>query len=193
MKLGNLESVDSSFRIVHGPPELNVEGITDNYQLLVGHFIFVKNKNFLNEWLEKTSSPKSIGLVVEKKFFESIDIEIKKTLEAKALFVATVDDVNLAMSFISKPFFDKKFKSHNDVVDGRQMGSATVDPSAWIAQGVFVGENVKIAANVKIHSGVVLMSGVEIEEETEIEKSYKKTGEKRKKKTKSKKTYHRKT
>lgn len=168
MKLGNLESVDSSFHIVHGNSELNVEGITDNYQLLFGHFVFVKNKNYLSEWLEKNSSTKNIGLVIEKKFFESIDSEVKNSLELKALFVATVDDVNLAMSYISKPFYDEKFKSPNDVVDGRQMGSASVDSSAWIAQGVFVGENVKIAANVKIHSGVVLMSDVEIEEGTEV-------------------------
>lgn len=168
MKLGNLKNTDSSFQIIHGSLELDVEGITDNHQLLIHHFVFIKNKNYLNECLEKISSSKVVGLVIEKKFFDTIDVEIKKALELKAAFVATVDDVNLGMSYFSKIFYNEKFKSPNDIVDGRQMGSAIVDSSAWIAQGVFVGENVKIAANVKIHSGVVLMSGVEIEEGSEI-------------------------
>ena len=69
---------------------------------------------------------------------------------------------------MSKYFYDEYYKNPNDIVDGRQMGSATIHPTVWIAQGVFVGENVILKENVKLHSGVVLMSGVVIEEDSEI-------------------------
>ena len=89
-------------------------------------------------------------------------------IKQKAWWVATVLDVNLAMSFLSKPFYDEKIGNPNDMVDGRQMGTASIHPSVWIAQGAFLGENVTIAENAKIHSGVTLMSGVTIGEGTEI-------------------------
>lgn len=168
MKLGNLQNVDSSFQIVKGSPELDVLGITDKYLLSHQHFIFIKNKNFLNDFLEINPESESIGVVFEKKFFELINPELKAKVLALSFFLATVDDVNLGMSHLSKPFYDLKVSKHNDIVDGRQMGSATIDSSAWIAQGVFVGENVVVAPNVKIHSGVVLMSGACIGEGSEI-------------------------
>jgi UDP-3-O-[3-hydroxymyristoyl] glucosamine N-acyltransferase len=168
LKLGNLKNSDQSFQIIHGSSDLDVQGITDNHLLSPGHLVFIKNKVFLTEWFEKTKGEKQTGVVIEKKFFESLAEDQKQKLNAETLFLATVDNVNLAISWLSKPFHDEKFKTPNDIVDGRQMGSASVDSSAWIAQGAFIGENVKIAADVKIHSGVVLMSGVEIAEGSEI-------------------------
>jgi UDP-3-O-[3-hydroxymyristoyl] glucosamine N-acyltransferase len=165
VNLGSLQKFDPSFQLIKGDANLPVTGLTDNFASLEGGMIFIKNKNFLNEWLEKKSKT---GIAIEKKFFDLIDSAVKETLVEQALFVATVDDVNIAMSYLSKPFFDKKFPGPNDIVDGRQMGSASVESSAWIAQGAFIGENVIIGANVKIHAGVVLMSGVEIHEGSEI-------------------------
>lgn len=168
MKLGNLKNADASFQIIHGENDFEVVGITDNHSLSTNHLVFIKNKNFLSDWMEKSESSKGTGLVIEKKFFDLMDHELKNKIQRAALFIATVDDVNLGMSYLSKPFYDEKFKTPNDIVDGRQMGSAIVDSSAWLAQGVFVGENVKIEADVKIHSGVVLMSGVSVGAGTEI-------------------------
>ncbi len=168
MKLGNLKNTEASFQIIHGANELEVHGITDNFLLSPNHFVFIKNKKFLLEWMEKNGGTQSTGLVIEKKFYDLMDVESKSNVQHNTLFLALVDDVNLAMSHLSKVFYYEKFKSPNDIVDGRQMGSAAVDSSAWIAQGVFIGENVVIAANAKIHSGVVLMSGVEIGEDSEI-------------------------
>ena len=51
------------------------------------------------------------------------------------------------MSFTSKPFWEQKFSDLNEVVDGRQMGSSKIDPSTWIAQGVFIAEDVVIEEN----------------------------------------------
>ena len=168
MKLGNLVNFDSSLQIITGVDELPILGITDNFQLSHHHMAFIKNKKFLSDWLEKNKIVKSTGLIIEKKFFNLIIEEMKSQTLELAYFVAIVDDVNLAMSYLSKPFYDLKIKNTNDVIDGRQMGSATVDSSAWIAQGAFIGENVAIQADVKIHPGVVIMAGAEIGAGSEI-------------------------
>ena len=162
MKLGNMKAIDPSLVIIKGDDEMAVLGITDNFAHSRHHLVFIKNKKFLNDWLSKSNSPLNTGLVFEKKYYEILDEENRKSVLELSYFTATVDDVNLAMSYLSKPFYDEKFKNVNDVVDGRQMGSAQVDSSAWISQGVFIGENVSIHADVKIHSGVVIMSGAEI-------------------------------
>lgn len=166
MKLGNLKNLDASIEFHHGNLDLALVGITDLSQMLEGHFIFLKNKNYYQEWLLKKS--KTIGVVIDVKYFQSLSNEQQGELKNHSSFIATVADVNLAMSFFSKSFYDLKYKNPNDVVDGRQMGTAIIDPTAWIAQGVFVGENVQIGANVKLHSGVVIMSGVCVGENTEI-------------------------
>jgi UDP-3-O-[3-hydroxymyristoyl] glucosamine N-acyltransferase len=154
--------------MVKGSEELEVAGITDKHVLAHHHFLFIKNKNFLNDFLEKNPTAGSVGAVVEKKFFDLMNEELKSKLVEVAYFTATVDDVNLGMSYLSKVFYDLQFEKQNDIVDGRQMGTATVDSSAWIAQGAFIGENVILSANVKIHAGVVIMSGAIIGEGSEI-------------------------
>lgn len=168
MKLGNLAKLDSSFLIIKGSEDFDVFGITDNFQLAHHHFVFIKNKNFLSDWMEKNKLPESVGVVFEKKFFELLNDETKNQALALAAFAGVVDNVNFSMCYFSKPFYDEKIKNINDVIDGRQMGSASVDSTAWIAQGAFIGEKVKIHADVKIHPGVVIMSGAEIGERSEI-------------------------
>jgi UDP-3-O-[3-hydroxymyristoyl] glucosamine N-acyltransferase len=168
MKLGSLKNHEPSVEILtNTDQDTDVEGITDSFAFLERHLLFIKNKTFANEFLESEKA-KDIGILIEKKYFDLITDEFKKALIDKAAWLGTVADVNLAMSFLSRPFYDEKIKNPNDMIDGRQMGSANVHPSAWIAQGAFIGENVKIGSNVKIHSGVVLMSGVQIGEDTEI-------------------------
>jgi UDP-3-O-[3-hydroxymyristoyl] glucosamine N-acyltransferase len=168
MKLGSLVEIDKSF-VFESSVDTNqsIEGITDKNEFLPRHIYFIKNKNFLNDFLDSEDALQ-IAVIIENKFFQLLDSEILESLKSKALWVARVDDVNLAISYFSKPFYDEKIKNPNDMVDGRQMGTATLHPSAWIAQGVFIGENVTISPNVKIHSGAVIMSGVTIGEGTEI-------------------------
>jgi UDP-3-O-[3-hydroxymyristoyl] glucosamine N-acyltransferase len=168
MKLGSLKDFDQSLNVLTDT-DLNftVEGITDSSQYLPHHLVFIKNKVFYNEFIDSVDAV-NIGVIIEKKYAELLSADQMSNLKAKATWVAATDDVNLSISYLSKPFFDEKFPAPNDMVDGRQMGTASVHPTAWIAQGVFVGEGVKLAANVKLHSGVVLMSGVEIGEGSEI-------------------------
>lgn len=168
MKLGHLKKFDSSFTMVTDfDDQTVVEGITDKSEFLPRHIFFIKNKVYLNIFLESEDALQTC-VVIEKKFFDELPIDTIELLKIKSLWVASTLDVNLSMSYLSKPFFDEKFQTCNDMVDGRQMGTATIHPTVWIAQGVFIGENVGISANVKIHSGVVLMSGVHVGEGTEI-------------------------
>ncbi|MBY0412910.1 MAG: UDP-3-O-(3-hydroxymyristoyl)glucosamine N-acyltransferase [Bdellovibrionales bacterium] len=168
MKLGSLKLYDASFEFIKKLDENTIiEGITDTSEYLPRHILFVKNKFFLNEFLESNDA-QSIAIVLDKKFSETLTNDQLTGLKEKAWIIGSVQDVNLAMSFLSKPFYDEKIGTPNDIVDGRQMGSTSVHPSAWIGQGVFVGANVVISANVKLHPGVVLMSGVQIGEGTEI-------------------------
>ena len=168
MKLGNLKNFDSSIEIVTDT-DLNSEilGITDSSLFAADHLYFIKNKTFANDFLSQEKVER-VGVLVEKKYFDLLNEETINNLKKKALWLGHVADVNLAMSFLSKPFYEEIIKSPNDMIDGRQMGTASVHPTAWIAQGAFIGENVKVAANVRIHSGVVIMSGVEIGEDSEI-------------------------
>lgn len=168
MKLGSLVEIDKSFVFETSVDEnQSIEGITDKSEFLPRHIYFIKNKIFLNDFLDSEDALQ-IAVIIENKFFQILDREILEILKSKALWVARVDDVNLAISYLSKPFHDEKMKNPNDMVDGRQMGTASIHPSVWIAQGVFIGENVTLFPNVKIHSGAVIMSGVTIGEGTEI-------------------------
>lgn len=168
MKLGSLKNFDPSLLLITDTDELTaVEGITDASEFLPRHILFIKNKKFHNEYLQSEDAL-YIGLLLEKKYYDTLSADQLEELKQKAWWIGSVQDVGLGMSYLSKPFYDEKIGNPNDMVDGRQMGTATIHPSAWIAQGAFVGENVVILANSKIHSGVVLMSGVTIGEETEI-------------------------
>lgn len=168
MKLGSLSKFDQTFLLLSETDEsMNVEGITDSTQYLPHHIYFVKNKNFLQEFLQ-SEDVLHVGVIIEKKFYDLVSPDQLELVKQKAAWLGTVVDVNLAMSFLSKPFYEEKIGNPNDMVDGRQMGTASLHPSVWVAQGAFLGENVTIAENAKIHAGVTLMSGVSIGENTEI-------------------------
>lgn len=147
--------------------QIVIEGITDTTEYLPRHILFIKNKAFHTEYIQSEDAM-YIGVVIEKKYADTLSSDQIEELKQKSWWIGSVQDVNLGMSFLSKPFYDEKTGRPNDMVDGRQMGTASIHPSAWIAQGVFIGENVVVEANVKIHSGVVIMSNVSIGEGTEI-------------------------
>jgi UDP-3-O-[3-hydroxymyristoyl] glucosamine N-acyltransferase len=168
MKLGSLKNFDPSFLLITNTEEgVLIEGITDSSEYLPRHILFIKNKNFHKEYLQSEDTL-HIGLIIEKKYADALSEDQVEELKQKSWWIGTVLDVNLGMSFLSKPFYDQKIGNPNDMVDGRQMGTACVHPSAWIAQGAFIGDHVVVEENSKIHSGVVLMSGVIVGENTEV-------------------------
>lgn len=168
MKFENLKNFDPSFeRLTDTPDSIEIEGITDTSEYRPRHLLFIKNKNFLTNFLDSEDAL-YIGVVIEQKFASSLSSDQLDSIKQKAWWVATVSDVNLAMSYLSKPFYAEKFKNLNNIVDARQMATASIHPTAWIAQGVFIGENVVIQADALIHSGVVIMANSIIGEGTEI-------------------------
>ncbi|MCK5882140.1 MAG: UDP-3-O-(3-hydroxymyristoyl)glucosamine N-acyltransferase [Bacteriovoracaceae bacterium] len=136
---------------------------------LAGHFVFVKERKFLDRLTAAAtdSAFKQIGVVIQEDFYNRSEEIIKELIDSVA-FIAITDNIPLCMTKVSKPFYDIKFGAINNMVDGRQMGTATVHPTAWIAQNAFLGEGVTIGAGVKIHAGVVVMGKSEIGEGSEI-------------------------
>lgn len=167
--LESLKEYDQSIEFIKGDHSLAcIEHITDARELKSNGLLFLKNKKHFLKLVESLNeSTKSISLIIEKKLFEKLDEE-KDVLTENFLSIAVCEDVSVSMSYISKPFWDEKFSELNEVVDGRQMGSGSIHPTVWIAQGVFIAEDVVIEENVKIHSGVRILSGSKIGEGTEI-------------------------
>ena len=171
MKLKDLQQLDSSLDICFVEKasleieSIEVFSISHAYEPSDNSFIFIKNKKFLNEIgrLSKQDKYLNAGIVFEKSFFTNTDEDLGE-LKKKFSWFATVDNVNSAMCSFSKPFYDEKYGSLNYFVDGRQMGTAEVDPTAQIAQNVFIGENCKIGKDVKIYPGTVILPNVEIGE-----------------------------
>lgn len=165
MKFSSLKNFDPSLELLHGKEGEEVLGICAAHGPVEGKFAFVKNAKFLAKFFS-TDSDAQIGLVLSKKFFSELEEATKKELEKKTLWLATTESVDKSMCALSRPFYDQKFSGLNYHVDGRQMGSAEVDPDAEIAQGVFIGENCKIGKGAVIMPGCVVMPNCEVGEGT---------------------------
>ena len=105
----------------------------------------------------------------KKKFFDSLKSSPEYDILSGVFSgIGTVDNIDLSMALLSLPFYRKKYGDANEMVDGRQMGSATIHPTANIAQHVFIGEDVEVGENVTIHPGTVVMAGCRIGKGTVI-------------------------
>ena len=170
MKLSELLKFDSTLKIAKNaewPEEILAISALD--ALVSQSFIFIKNGKFLEKFLphlEKALILK-LGLVIDEKFFSLMNTELKQKVESMP-WILTSPNIALSLTNLSKPFYDSKMKDLNTQVDGRQMGTTEIDPTARIAQNVFIGEHVKIAANVEILSGSVILPHVSIGENTKI-------------------------
>ena len=170
MKLTELLKFDSSLKIAKNnewPEEILAISALD--ALLPHSFIFIKNGKFLEKFLphlEKALALK-LGLVIDEKFFSLMNLEMKQKVESMP-WILTSPNIALSLTILSKPFYDSKMKDLNTQVDGRQMGTTDIDPTARISQNVFIGEHVKIGANVEILSGSVILPHVSIGENTKI-------------------------
>lgn len=170
MKLHDLQKFDSSLKFVKNsewPEEILAISALDG--LLPNSVVFIKNAKFLQKlvpYISKAIELK-IGLIVDEKFFNLVTAELKSEME-KLPWIAVTGNVAMSLTHLSKPFFDKKMGGVNTQVDGRQMGTTDIDPSAYIAQNVFIGEHVKIAKGVEIMPGCVILPFTEIAENTKI-------------------------
>lgn len=159
MKLQDLNNFDDTFSILHGDPHCDVLGICDANNFKDHHLYFCKNNSFL----EKTNlnTQNKYGLLLEKDKVSDVPLE-------NFAFVAEVANIPLAMTKLSKPFFEIMQESFNDEVDGRQMGTANIHPTAIIGQNVFIGKDVVIGPNCRLHSGVTIMSQCSLGSDCEL-------------------------
>jgi UDP-3-O-[3-hydroxymyristoyl] glucosamine N-acyltransferase len=170
MKLNELLKFDSSLKIAKNaewPEEILAISALD--ALLSQSFIFIKNAKFLDKFLPLLENAVSLklGLVIDEKFYTLMDAGFKSQIE-KMAWIATSPNIALSLTILSKPFYDLKMKGLNTQVDGRQMGTTEIHPTARISQNVFIGEHVKIGANVEILSGAVILPHVSIGDNTKI-------------------------
>lgn len=171
MNFTELKSWDSSLEIV-GPQTSDQEftSITLFENATSGSLCFIKDKSFFKKWLLKKDelSHLSLGLIVDKVLFDSFDQDQKDDLKSGCSTLITSQNVPLSMCLLSKPFYDKLFIKDSDLVDGRQMGTAQIDPRADIAQDVFIGAGVIVGAGCVIHAGAKILSHVTIGQDVEI-------------------------
>jgi UDP-3-O-[3-hydroxymyristoyl] glucosamine N-acyltransferase len=146
----------------------SIQSLSTCSQLKPHTVVFVKDTKFLKTLKTSflTKVPENLWIIVEEKLFQKLTEEEKNQLAHHADALYLMPNCMLGLCELSRHFFEIKIKQHNDVVDGRQMGTAQVDPDALIAQGVFLGANVKIAAGVKVYPGCVVMSSCEIGQDT---------------------------
>ena len=170
LKLHELVQFDSSLKFIKNsewPEEILAISALDS--LSFNSLVFIKNLKFLQKLkahLEQAISLK-VGVIIEEKFFLTLEEEIKSDLE-KLSWAATTSNVAHCLALMSKPFYDRKMRGINTQVDGRQMGTTDIHPGAYVAQNVFIGEHVKIGNNVEIMPGAVIHSWSEIGEGTKI-------------------------
>lgn len=171
MKFLELVAIDSSLSLqLNTKCDFDIKGISHSDSPRVATFCFIKNKVFLESIGRRSELKifKESGVVIEKSFFTQLDTKKTDELKNKFAFIATVDDVSKAMCILSKPFYDERFEKTNFQVDGRKMGTALIDSTCRISEGVFIGENVSIGENSVVMAGCTILPDVEIGANTVI-------------------------
>ncbi len=160
MQIDNLKQLDSSLNIIRiSNDDLKLEGISPADYPVDKTIVLVRTQRFADK-LEKSFSnnSESILVAVEEKCFNAL--RNQEWFDKNIKNLCTVKSVDQSMCLWSEDFFKKKYDHLNYQVDGRQMGTTEIDPSAQISQNVFIGENVTIGKDVIIMPGVVILPEV---------------------------------
>ncbi len=170
----HLKSINSSLSYLGGrfslaeTEEKSFLGLTSLEYPREDHLIFVKDKKTFEkkyQRYEKNVPDEKVSLIVAESFWQKLNEEEKKKsfLERFAIIFSSAD-IDESMVLLSSHFYHLFYDSLNMEVDGRQMGTCEIHPSARIAQHVFIGEHVNIEKNVIIMSGAVILPHVTIKE-----------------------------
>ena len=74
MKLGSLKNFESSFQLLtETDEETLIEGISDVSECLPSHVLFIKNKFFYGQYLERATASLS-ALILEKKYIVTLSL-----------------------------------------------------------------------------------------------------------------------
>lgn len=165
-----LKKVDPSFTVCSTKDKnVKVATLCSLDQFHPRGIIFIKNKKYykkLVEKIEKGDSVSETGVAFQGSFYKTLDLAAEAKVLKQFLFTATVASVDMALSYLSKIFYDELMKTGNDIVDGRKNGTAKVHPASRIADNVFLGEGVTIGANAVLHAGCAVLSFSTIGENT---------------------------
>ncbi|MCK5073092.1 MAG: UDP-3-O-(3-hydroxymyristoyl)glucosamine N-acyltransferase [Bacteriovoracaceae bacterium] len=173
MKLNELKKYDSSINLVY--PDFwdsKISGISTTESPMANHIVFIREKKFLENFLEKLRSGNinsSNIVLIEEKFWNCLQEDngtLLKDMKRVLSMIATVKDVNLSMSRLSRPYYEKMVDDFDDIVDGRKTETARIHPETKIAPNVFIGKNVVIERGAIINSGCVILSNSKIGEDT---------------------------
>ena len=163
------QSVPSIVSLQDDLADKSLCGLTDTAHPKDEHIIFISSKKHWNKLVGKWNNKNfdKCYLLFCEKFWQQLS-EVDKALSLLNSGNISLQSSNFSKSMcdLSKLFFDEEQKRFNDLVDGRQMGTAKIHPTAWIAQNVFIGKEVSIGENVKIYSGCVIMSESSIAADT---------------------------
>ncbi len=171
MLISEISQFDQSFSIVakNIPDDLNLKGICDRYSLASNYIFFCGAKSFWNTLKENSSEGKleNIFVIFQEDFLSTVESEVQDVL-AKSSGWGKVKSVPLAISALSRPFYDQIQLTFNNEIDGRKLGTVKIDPTAKISENVFLGADVEIAAGVVIHAGSCILSQSKVGEDTVI-------------------------
>lgn len=168
----NLLKLDTRLKLISGDCVLDdqITGLCDLSNLDETRLLFIKDKKFLAKVLEDKyfTQKKALVFIISQKIYNQLDEEQIKIIFSFTKLCLTTDCMDSTLNTVSKYFYDELYIFHDALVDGRQMSTTQIHPTANIAQNVTIGSNVKIAQNVTIHSGAIIMANVIIEKDTII-------------------------
>lgn len=127
----------------------SLAGICDTDFPIEHSLIFIKNKKYFEKALEQKLP--SLGFIISEKLIDRVE-ELEKF---NPLFVASVENIDLSVSLLSKPFYDQKINSFNS-------HEAKVSSTAILHEGSFVGKNVVIGENVILYPGAIIMDNCSV-------------------------------
>ncbi len=162
MNFEQLKKTDPDLKVEIAPLVEIVSTLVDLDHLSDHCLVIIGDKKFLNKLISLKDLSK-VHVIIHDKLVGDIEL-----LKGNVLSVSITTNLPVTMNRLSKLFYDDKVKEFNYWHDGRQNGSAVIDPSSYIAQGVFLGHDVHIEANVKIHSGCVIEGPCYISENSEV-------------------------
>lgn len=167
MDIAKLKTLAPSLEILYGNQTVVFGDLCSIDDLRPGALTFLGNAKIIKK-INRFSGLKdfhTLGILIDRKVWPKVSQDFASD---KWALVALVDSTEELIPRLSRHFYDLEHTRGNDLVDGRQMGTAEIHPTAWIGQNVFIGAKVKIHAHVTIHPGATILSGSEIGERTVI-------------------------
>lgn len=134
--------------------------------------VLIKNAKFFSKFsaLYPENVFHDVAVVLPTAYFSKFKEGSEEISSLKNQFGAILLSSNMDMSTVNlaQTFYELNYKEHNHFVDGRQMGTAEIHPTADLAQNVFIGDQVEIGENVTIMPGCVILGPSKILKGTKI-------------------------